>query len=149
MQRYLYRGVNPEIHKTNDGKLVPKGIGLPFKQGAYYGGSYYCDGSVYGESETNAVVQHQRDSSRNPTSGISTTPSLENARQYATHHGKYQSGYVYQIDTELLDEYGVSKYKVADHAMSPAIPGDEEVILVAKDFDVLPSEIIVDVIEVE
>ncbi len=74
MQRYLYRGVNSELHKTNGGKLVPKVIGVPFKQNVYWGRFCWGDGRVFGESETNAVVQHQRDSSQNPTSGISTTP---------------------------------------------------------------------------
>ncbi len=55
---------------------------------------------------------------------------------------------MYKVDTELLEEYGVSNYIVADHATAPAIPGDEEVILVAKDFGVLPSEIVVEVLEV-
>ena len=148
MQRYLYRGVNSERHKINDGKLLPKAVGAPFKQGVHWRRFYWGDGSVFGKSETNAVIQHQRDSTRNPTSGISTTPFLENAKRYATHDGKYRSGYVYKIDTELLEEYGVCKYIVSHHATLPAIPEDQEVILVAKDFGALPGEIIVEILEV-
>lgn len=149
MRRYLYRGVNPELHKTNAGRLVPKANGTPFKQSAYWGDFYWGDGSTWGESEANAVIQHQRDSGKYPSSGVSTTPSLENAKRYATHDGKYESGYIYKIDPDLLEKYGVSAYAVADHATLPAIPGDEEIILVARDFGPLPTEIIVEVFYVE
>ncbi len=149
MQRYLYRGVNPELHKVNAGRLVAKARGVPFAQSVYWGGEHYWgDGSTWGESASNAVIQHQRDSSRNLTSGVSTTPSMENAQRYATHGGKYPSGYVYKIDTELLKGYEVSAYRVSEHATLPAIPNDEEIILVGKDFGTLPSEIVVEVLEI-
>jgi hypothetical protein len=128
---------------------VPKERGVPFTKAIYWGGDHYWgDGSTFGESTANAVIQHQRDSSKNPTSGVSTTPSIENARQYAAHKGKYLSGYVYKIDTELLEKYEVSAYSVSEHAVAPAIPDDEEVILVAKDFGPLPNEIIIEVFEI-
>ena len=94
----------------------------------YYGEEvYYGDGSTYGESETNAVIMHQRDSSKYPSSGVSTTPIFENATLYATHRGTYQRGYVYKIDTTLLEAKRVKAYAVSDHAVQPAIPGDQEV----------------------
>lgn len=148
MHRYLCRGVNPKIHKINAGRLVPKATGMPFKRSAYWGEFYWGDGTTLDESEANAVIQHQLDSSKYPSSGISTTPSFENAKRYATNDGKYESGYIYKIDTGLLEKYRVSSYAVVEHATSPAIPGDEEVILVAKDFGLLSSEIIVEVIHV-
>lgn len=149
MNRYLYRGVNAEMYRVTKGQLVPKGIGKPFKQPTYFGGDmYWGDGGVYGDSERNAVIQHQRDSNKIPTSGVSTTPMFENARRYATHDGNYSSGYVFKIDVELLKDHGVSHYAVAEHATKPALPGDQEVILVAKDFGVLPVGIVVDVVEV-
>lgn len=149
VQRYLYRGVNAELHRANAGRLLPKELGVPFTKAIYWGGEHYWgDGSTWGESATNAVIQHQRDSNRNPTSGVSTTPSMENARRYATHLGKYLSGYVYKIDTQLLEHHSVSAYSVSEHATVATIPDDEEVILVAKDFGPLPSEIIVEVSEV-
>lgn len=149
MQQYLYRGVNPELHRANGGKLVPKAPGVPFEEHVYWGGDWYWgDGSVWGKSERNAVIQHQRDSNKNPTSGVSTTPSLENAKRYATHNGKYSSGYVYKIDTDRLKRYGVSVYVVNEHAALPHIPEDQEIILVAEDFGALPSEIIDEVLEV-
>lgn len=149
MDRYLYRGVNLSLYEATNGKLVPKAIGLPFKQETYFGGDiYFGDGTVYGESERNAVIQHQRDSNKHQTSGISTTPVYENAKRYATHDGKYSSGYIYKIDIELLGSNGVSYYVVEEHATMPSIPEDKEVILVARDFGILPIEIVVEVIAV-
>jgi hypothetical protein len=77
---------------------------------------------------------------------VSTTPNLENAKRYAIH--EYAAGYIYQIDTRRLSKYKVSAYEVAKHATKPAIPGDQEVILVAADCRALPTEIVVKVIEV-
>jgi len=148
MERYLYRGVNPQMHKDSDGILIPTAIGVSFKRPAYYGEAYWGDGSTYGESESNSVIVHQRDSSQHPTSGVSTTPIIENARSYATHNGKYESGYIYTIDTELFEQFGVSHYIVSEHAVQPAIPGDKEVIIVAADFGPLPREIIVEINEI-
>ena len=149
MERYLYRGVNPELYQASNGKMIPKSIGRQFRRPVHYGeGGCYGEGLKYGESETNAVIMHQKDSSKYPTSGVSTTPIYENARSYATHNGKYDSGYVYKIDTELLEKNGVKSYSVSEHALYPAIPGDREVILVADKFGALPDEIIVEIIKV-
>lgn len=109
---------------------------------------YWGGGAVYGESEKNAVIMHQQDSSEYPTSGVSTTPVFENAIRYATHNGKYASGFVYKIDADLLGQYGVTAYPVAEHAKKPAIPEDDEIILVASHFGVLPSGIVIQIIEV-
>ena len=144
MTRYLYRGVNLDLHRRTGGKLKPKAVGEAFKRHVYYGQSYFGDGSVHGESKRNAVIMHQRNSSKYPTSGVSTTPIYENAVRYATHDGKHESGYVYKIDTTLLEAHGVKSYPVGQHAVKPQIPGDQEVILVASDFGELPDEIIVE-----
>ena len=149
MTRYLYRGANPDLHRETGGKLKPKAEGEPFKRGTYFGeDSYFGDGSTCGESVTNAVIMQQRDSSKYRTAGVSTTPNYENAVRYATHNGKYESGYVYKIDTTLLEARGVTALDVDQHAVKPHIPEDQEVILVARDFGQLPDEIIVEVIEV-
>ena len=87
------------------------------------------------------MIMHQRDSSKYPTSGISTTPIYENAVRCATHDGKYRSGYVYKIDMMLLEAHGVKAYPVDEHAPRPAIPDDREVILVERNFGTLPNEI--------
>lgn len=144
MSRYLYRGVNSELDVRNGGVLLPNTPRKPFRSHAYWGDAHWNDGSVYGEAEANIVVQHQRDSSKYESSGVSTTPILENAERYATHDGKYSEGVVYVIDRELLEQHGVKAYEVGDYATQPAIPGDKEVILVASDFNALPAEIIVE-----
>ena len=148
MNRYLYRGANSKLYNRNNGSLIPKALGKSFKSHPIYDFSRYGN-ATYGESEINAVNQHQEDSSKIPTSGISTTPIFENAHRYALHDGKYSTGFMYKIDTTLFDEYQVRAYVVADYATSPAIPGDEEIILVANDNQDLPREIIVEVIEVK
>ncbi len=147
MERYLYRGVNSKMHKDTGGKLVPKAIDKPFKRFKKYGQSKFGEGT-YGESITNEVISHQENSNKYPTSGVSTTPNLENAKAYATHLGRYPSGVVYKIDSKLLVKAQVTAYKVIDFITSPAIPGDKEVILVANDLGALPDQIVVEVIKV-
>jgi hypothetical protein len=109
---------------------------------------YFGEGVTFGESVTNAVIMHQKDSSKYPSAGVSTTPIFENAKSYATHNGKYDSGYVYKIDTALLDKNGVKVYPVDQYAIYPAIPGDREVILVADNLGELPDQIVVEIIKV-
>lgn len=147
--RFLYRGVNSDLYHLLDGRLTPKALGQKFERAVYFGEDvYFNDGSTFGVSEQNAVIMHQRDSSKYPSAGVSTTPIFENAVRYATHQGKYNRGYVYKIDTQLLTQYGVTPFSVDQYAVQPAIPDDHEVILVAGDFSALPKEIIIEVIEV-
>jgi hypothetical protein len=137
----LYRGVNEELYRATQGRLVPKARGERFERSVHFGGRvYYGDGSVYGKSERNAVLMHQHDSTKYPTSGVSTTPNYEHAVRYA--------GYVYKISATLLEAYGVKSFSVDQHAARPVIPGDREVILVASDFGPLPNENIAEVIRV-
>jgi hypothetical protein len=144
MIKYLFRGVNAELHVRNSGRLLPKALGQIFKRSVYYNEDvYYGDGSVYGDSETNALMMHQRNSSKYITSGVSTTPHIEIARGYATYEGA--SGFIYKIDVSLLSGKGVTTYIVCDHVAQPTKPQDEEVILVAKDYGPLPAEIVVDI----
>lgn len=103
---------------------------------------------MYGDSARNAVLMHQRDSTKHPSSGVSTTPNFHNAKVYATKNGEYSTGMVYKIDAELSPMHGVTAYEVVEHATVPQIPEDHEVILVARDGTELPEEIVVDVIEV-
>jgi hypothetical protein len=132
--RYLYRGVNSQLHSENGGALLPKRIGMPFTRGVFYGEKiFFGGGAVYGKSERNAVLMHQKDSSEYQTSGVSTTPNYHNAVKYATHNGKYSSGYIYTIETSLLNQYGVKAYIIAEHVKQSAVPGDEEIILVASE----------------
>ena len=147
MERYLYHGVNAKMHKDAGGKLEPKVIDEPFKLFVKYGQFKYGE-VTYGESVKNAVVSHQENSTKYPTSGVSTTPYFENAKAYATHQGKYTSGVVYKIDSELLVKAQVTAFEVTDYTIRPAIPDDKEVILVANDYGALPDEIVGEVIKV-
>ena len=149
MNRYLYRGVNSDLYETTEGRLLPKTIGEDFKLGIKYGQGFKYGEITYGKSVKNAIVAHQKNSSTFPSSGISTTPVFENAKAYALHKGKYTSGYVFKIDTELLKSVGVMAYDVSEYAPAPAIPEDKEIILVAKDFGALPKEIVIEIIEVK
>ena len=147
--RYLYRGINSELYESMAGKLLPKLIGEPFEREVYFGEKlFYSSGAVFGRSERNAVLMHQQDSSKYKTSGVSMTPNYENAVKYATHNGKHSSGFVYKIDATLLNEYGIKACKVSEHVTIPAIPDDEEIILVASDNGALPVRIIVEVCEI-
>lgn len=148
MERYLYRGVNPEMYESTGGRLVPKAIGQPFKRAAKYGQGFKYGEVTYGESTKNAIVGHQKDSFAFPSSGVSTTPIFDNARAYATHKGKYPSGYVFKIDTKLFESSCVKAYEVSEYVPNPAIPGDREIILVAGDCGVLPDDIVVEIINV-
>lgn len=145
---YLYRGVSTNIHKNNDGRLVPQRLEV-FTYAFQYSetGLKYGSGVTYGSSETNAVIRHQLNQEGFPTSGVSTTPFFERARYYAL--GKDTStGYVYKIDRSLLQQHGVSEFVVSSFAKFPSVPEDHEVILVSSDFGELPSEIIIEVIAV-
>lgn len=147
--KFLYRGANSDLHRHNEGVLIPKDVSAHFERVVHYGGeTYYGDGSTYGASEANAVIMHQRDSVKYPTSGVSTTTSFEHAKNYALNNGAYQTGVVYKIQVDLLEQYGVSSFRVQDYAVQPSVPEDEEVILVVSDFGPLPAEIVIETIDV-
>jgi hypothetical protein len=147
MERYLYRGVNPKIHHDTGGRLIPKAVGEPFERCFKYGQFRYGEGT-YGKSVKNAAVGHQTNSKAYPTSGVSTTPSFDSAKAYATHKGLYATGFVYKIDTQLLESAKITAYEVQRYAAKPAKPEDKEIILVADDFGALPADIIVQIIQV-
>ena len=100
------------------------------------------DTSSWSPSETNAVVEHQHAQAGLPTSGLSTTPHFERARFYALGRKQSGCGFVVAIDISRASEFGVSYYVVEEIVRSPAIPDDDEVILVAKDFGVLPEQLV-------
>lgn len=139
----LYRGVNPELHEQFAGALIPK-ENKPFIKPAEWG-RFEWGNAYWGECEANAVVEHQQHQAGYPTSGISTTPHLNCAVYYATHDGQYSFGYVYVIDDALCQSHKVAIYKVKDFVPSPYIPEDDEVILVAHDFGVIPRALIIEI----
>jgi hypothetical protein len=145
-KQYLYRGISEALHLKSGGCLTPKTqetFALTVKYGE---GIKYGSGARYGSSDINAVLKHQLDSGRFPTSGISTTPVWDRANFYATHtrDGALTKGYIYTIDRELLPKYGVKEYVVSECIPQPCIPEDCEVILVSSDGGPLPQEVIAD-----
>lgn len=147
MGRFLYRGVNKQIHETNDGELIPKGN--KFTYTFKFGDFKFNEGVVFGETIKNAVHGHQKNSKIYKTSGISTTPMYERALYYATNRNKHEVSYVYKIDTALLSFYKIYEYIVNDIEEFPKNREDNEVILVAQDNGVLPRKIIAQVIIIE
>lgn len=144
---YLYRGVSFEYFEKTNGKLIPKSDNS-FTHIFKYGerGLTYGSGATYGSSSKNAVLKHQYNQEGYPTSGVSTTLHIARAQFYATDGGKYKTGYIYKIDRNLLEANGVTEFIVADYVKMPSIPEDDEVILVEKNYGILPDEIIVEII---
>ena len=144
---FLYRGISYKKHLQNNGDIKPKGS--TSRHPVFFGSpiANFGSGVTLGKSLNNAVIGHQTNSDRYPTSGVSTTPHLERAEFYATGGGK-QKGIIYKINRDILKENGTKEVIVKQIAKSPTIPEDEEVILIHKDNGMLPSKIIIDVIEV-
>ncbi len=137
-----------QMHENNSGRILPKKL-EPFTYTFHWGerGLKYGSGAGYGSSQTNAVIRHQLNQEGFPTSGVSTTPLLERARFYATGGGN-NTGYVYKIDRSILQLHDVKEFVVSNFAAYPSVPEDQEVILVAPDFGILPEAIVVDVFDV-
>jgi len=147
--RFLYRGANLDLYKTGN-VLRSKHQGA-FEYPAIYGEATYGGGWTYGTSDANAVLRHQLDQAGFPTAGISTTPLYARAVFYATNGPggiTYETGYVYKIDRDALKTYGVREYVVSEYAVTPSVPEDDEIILVAPS-GVLPDDVIVEIIKIE
>ena len=145
MSLLLYRGVNREMHEKSLGKLIPKEF-KAFSKSPLFGRAEFGN-SFLGENCKNAVVEHQQHQKGYPTSGISTTPIFERAVYYAKYAGKYSEGAVYVIDQNICELNKISIFNVNEIVNSPSVPEDEEKILVANDYGVLVSEIIIDIIK--
>ena len=143
MSNFLYRGVSKDLHEKLKGVLRPK-ESLAFARHASWDNATWDD-SDWAESDQNGIVEHQFEQLGLPTSGISTTPHLHRAIVYATHDGKFDSGYVYVIDRNRLVTHGVQVFVVNERLVSPSIPEDDEVILVASDFGAIPADVIVEI----
>ena len=145
---FLYRGVSREMHDQNHGVLKPKVTGRPFTYVFKLGepGLKIGAGGTLGTSEANAVLRHQLNQEGFPTSGVSTTPSLERAKVYALHDRG--EGIVYKISTTELKRFSVRVFRVADTARWPSVPDDDEFILVVADGSAIPSEVILELIRV-
>ena len=142
---FLYRGISLKMHRKNDVTLSPKDT--KFKRTLHLDQGFHLDqGLTLGESEENAVVMHQVNSTSFPTSGVSTTPHFDRAKIYATHCSK--NGIIYKLDRSTFSKYGVKEYIVKEYTNFPQIPEDDEAILVHECHGNLPKEIIIDTIEV-
>ncbi|MFT4681443.1 MAG: hypothetical protein ACI9YU_001291 [Flavobacteriales bacterium] len=122
----LYRGVSEKMHNERIG-LTPKGTSL-LRMATYDGKYATYDGSLtYGQSHQNSILAHQIHSGKYPSSGVSSSTELKIARKYATHNNSI--GFVYEIDFNLLKDFGVEAFVVAEIVASPKFPFDNEVIL--------------------
>jgi len=146
MPSFLYRGINPDMHTELNGVLLPK-VCRPFVASPEWDRAAW-DNAFWGESQENAVIEHQQHQAGFPTSGVSTTPHLPRAIFYATHGGKYSRAYIYIIDRSQCGVLGVSEFVVNDIVPSPSVAEDDEVILVAGNFGALPSALIIEVREI-
>ena len=144
---FLYRGVSLMSHLKGTG-LKPKETSI--KRQLQHGQKYANHGSgiVHGNSMTNAVIAHQYDSSKYPTSAVSTSLDIEIAEKYAK--GKNTTeGKIYKIDCNKLELYDIEMIKVSELMERPRFPEDKEVLLRKKDNGVIPMEIVIEIIEVK
>ena len=145
--RFLYRGVSRNQY-NRDGGLRPKSVGS-FSYVFRADGSIRAgEGAVAGKTESNAVLRHQLRQEGFPTAGISTTPLVERAAYYATKGHSGQVGRVVKIDRTLLPTLGIREYIVREWVENPAIPLDDEVILVVPDGGALPPEVVIEIVDV-
>jgi hypothetical protein len=163
--RTLYRGENEAMFTGRDGKLVQRLQGplessldrsgrsveiptdtgtvarsIPWNRSGVGPGS----GATRAPSITNTVLEHE--AFQRPTTGVSSTPSLDRARFYAKRGGG--PGRVFVIDRDRLKQYDVTEVIVASIVPFPRIPEDAEVLLVYEAGNVLPQEIVIEVLSV-
>jgi hypothetical protein len=150
MSDELYRGVSKEKYDKDGKELKPYKIGqfesiISLDEGHRLGEGFTLDSTV-----NNSIVKHQKDSSRYPTSGISTTPIFDRAKYYALHGGKKEKGYVFVFDRNVLDKYSVKEFVVSEYVEFPNVPIDKEVILYSEmnTINELSKELIIRVEEV-
>jgi hypothetical protein len=149
MSGYLYRGVRAEMHRATNGVIKPRAWSFSRVPRADEDYVRADSGVVAGESSTNAVIAHQHDSSKFPSSGISTTLHFERAAFYATNgYDPSVAGCVYKIERRELRANGVRECLVADYATWPKVPQDDEVILVVSGNRALPRSAITEVVDV-
>ena len=146
----LYRGVNPDLYEKLKGKLLPKKVGEEFASFACAGDPHaLCGAGIQaGKSDLNSVILHQWDQAGIPTSGISTSSDIDRAKVYALNKGEYNKGYIFKLSIEKLVSNGVKIYRVNDLVPDPAVPEDDEHVIVSDDFGSIPDCAILEVIEI-
>lgn len=148
--QFLYRGVSEELYQRLGGRLSPKRPNEIFSSYARAGAPHAVCGSGVqcGKSDINTVILHQWKQAGIPTSGISTSPVAERARFYALRGGQVGRGYIFKLAFDQLIRAGVAIYKVNELVPHPAIPEDDEHVLVASDFGSIPESAIVSIEEI-
>ena len=148
---YLYRGVSSEMFQKLNGKLSPKAMNKEFAEVPRFGGQTvsFGSGNVFGKANVNAVIKHQWQQKGIPTSGVSSSPFIERAKYYACSGVRNKHGYIFKMSIESLTNQGVSIYRINELVTAPAIPEDDEHVLVANDFGTIPDSAIIQVIEYE
>ena len=137
--KYLYRALREEEIDAGN-ILIPKSKG-PFRSDRKFGIDMIFPFEF--DNVKNAVRQHQWKRRGLSTSGISTTPHLERAKDYNTYN------LIVKIDRHRLTEFGIKEYD-ADKYLRPeeiTCPEDDEIILVKEDGGSFPKEIIVNIIK--
>lgn len=150
---FLYRGVSVELYGRLKGKLKPKQekYAHAFQSFACAGNRHAGCGSgvIAGESVKNTVILHQWKRKGFPTSGISTTPFENRAKEYALTESNVSEGYIYKLSVKLLKDAGVSIYRVRDYVPWPYVPEDDEYVIVAKNFKGIPESAIVSIFKIQ
>lgn len=141
---YLYRGVNKEQDLNCNGELRPKGHEnkAAIKINDH---KIKIDGKIIiGDVEENAVRLHQLEIESYRWCMISTTRDIKVAEHFAT-SGNCIDGYVYTIDENQLEIYGVISHERFYNENSHEL----EITLRAKDCGNLPMEIVISKREVK
>jgi hypothetical protein len=144
---YLFRGVGIEMHNNGEGL---KSKGTEFNIEGQLGDDFAMlgNGMLHGSAEVNAILAHQTDSSKYPTSGVSTTPHFERAKYYATKGGT-ASGIVYKIDPLKFSEFEIKIFRIKDHIPFPKIAEDDEVIILQNSGLKINEKVVIEVISID
>jgi hypothetical protein len=134
------------MHNNGEG-LKPKGTRFDIE--GQHGDDFAMlgNGMQHGSAEVNAILAHQTDSTKYPTSGVSTTPHFERAKYYATKGGT-ASGIVYKIDPSKFSEFEIEIFRIKDHIPFPKIAEDDEVIIRQKSDLKINEKVVIEVIPV-
>ncbi|SLM30786.1 conserved hypothetical protein [Desulfamplus magnetovallimortis] len=143
----LYRGVSKQLDAICKGKLRPKGDKSEVTM--RYGDKKLRHDAkfTHGKSENNAARSHQIESGMRSDCFISTTRNPKIAEKFATtdQNKNATDGYVYVIDEDKLQEYGVKAFEFDD----PEYPEEKEVSLRTKDNGTMPEELVIEKFKVK
>ncbi|EGR2840724.1 hypothetical protein DU977_19110, partial [Vibrio cholerae] len=135
--------------QKNGGKLIPKGNNIEIvmtrsDHKPQDGVEFLRDGRFRrGPSEINTLRAHQMKSGMHEGAFLSTSGSLTVATMFATTNGT-KPGVVYKIDPDLFEQFGV----VARKDPEPKYADEAEVSIRSVNGGEIPSEVIVDVINI-